>query len=172
MRTNRTILLVEDNPDDVLLVQLAFTKIDASVPLMTVSDGQQAIDYLSGEAHYANREEFPIPALILLDLHMPRVSGFEFLDWLRDQPKLRHLPVVVLKGSPFSPYVNRAYEAGPNSFVVKSADLRDFTNALKQTVVFWLGVCQLPETMNSSGGGEDNVLDLLFERRKKRDLAA
>lgn len=141
-----TILLVEDDSNDVLSIQRAFQKVGPNIHLTTVPDGEQAIGYLKGEGAYADRMKFPIPALILLDLSMPRVNGFEVLEWLRKQEALRHLPVIVLTTSVYAPDVQRAYRTGANSFVVKAMDWGDFTKSIKEIVDFWLVTCVLPQT--------------------------
>src|SRR4051812_6820580 len=93
------ILLVEDREDDVLLIKRAFDKIGLANPVQVARDGQEAVEYLLGEEEFSNREEHPLPSLILLDLKMPRMNGFEFLVWIKKREELRHLPVVVLSSS-------------------------------------------------------------------------
>jgi CheY-like chemotaxis protein len=117
-----TVLLVDDSPDDVFLVGRAFRQVGIPNPLVVVGDGDQAIQYLKGEGIYADREQFPIPVLVLLDLNTPRVTGFEVLTWLRQDPDFRHLPVIVLTASTYSPDVTRAYQLGANSFLTKPTD--------------------------------------------------
>ncbi|MCK5545342.1 MAG: response regulator, partial [Desulfobulbaceae bacterium] len=90
-----TILLVEDNPNDVILIERAFRKANIANPLQRVTDGEQAVAYLAGERPYAERARCPLPVLMLLDLKLPRKSGLEVLEWLRDQPSLKRLPVIV-----------------------------------------------------------------------------
>src|SRR5437879_4965922 len=94
-----TILLAEDNEDDILLMQRAFAKARLANPLRVVHDGDEAIRYLTGEEPYADRHENPFPLMMLLDLHLPKVDGFEVLHWLRDKPELDGLIVVVLTSS-------------------------------------------------------------------------
>ena len=98
-----TILLVEDDPNDVALTQLAFEQARFTNPLQVVGDGEQAIAYLAGRAPYADRTRNPWPILVLLDLKLPRASGFEVLTWIRSVPNVRRLPVVVLTSSAQSP---------------------------------------------------------------------
>jgi CheY-like chemotaxis protein len=93
------ILLAEDREDDVVLIRRAFRQAYVNNPLQVVQDGVEAISYLRGEGKYSNREEYPLPDLILLDLKMPRVDGFEVLKWIREQPSLATLRVVVLTSS-------------------------------------------------------------------------
>jgi CheY-like chemotaxis protein len=140
-----TVLLVEDNPDDVLLTRRAFAKVHSSAPLEVVVDGEEAIDYLRGAGTYADRERFPLPLLMLLDLKLPRRSGFEVLEWLRGQPGLRRLPVVVLTSSGQSPDVNRAFDLGANSYLVKPVRLDDLVNLIKTLDLYWLLLNEKPD---------------------------
>ncbi|MDI6770019.1 MAG: response regulator [Anaerolineales bacterium] len=114
-----TILLVEDNPDDALLTQRAARKANLPNPVLVVEDGQAAIDYLSGAGEYTDRGRFPLPGLVLLDLNLPRKSGFEVLAWIRTQPELHALPVVMLTSSHDIPTIERAFSHGANAFLVK-----------------------------------------------------
>jgi len=138
MNGTDTILLIEDNPGDVLLIKLAFERLEFPCSIVSVSDGLEALEYLEGHDPYSDRSKFPLPKLILLDLRMPRMDGFEFLQWLRIAPLLRSLPVIVITSCPFSQDVSRAYRAGANSFLVKSVDHSQFTRDLKQALNFWL----------------------------------
>src|SRR5687768_12930434 len=112
MSARDTILIAEDNPDEVLLIRRAFRLAKLDYPLQVVSNGDAAIAYLGGEGQYADRSQYPLPTLMLLDLKMPRKSGLEVLEWLRDQPGLRRLRVVVLTASRESADVDQAYELG------------------------------------------------------------
>src|SRR5207237_9756647 len=94
MAEKMSILLVEDLEDDILLIRRAFTAAKLTTPLFAVRDGEEATAYLSGTGKYANRAEYPLPNLILLDLKMPRLDGFDFLDWLRQQPQLKAIPLI------------------------------------------------------------------------------
>lgn len=126
MAEHAVILLAEDEEDYVLLIQRAFAQAKIPNPLHVVWNGQEAISYLKGEGKYANREEYPLPDLFLLDLKMPRVSGFEVLQWIRSQPGLAPLRVLVLTSSDQIRDVNEAYKLGANSFLVKPMDFQDF----------------------------------------------
>src|SRR3954469_19027403 len=119
MREEMIILLAEDRQDDVLLVRRALSRAGIKNPLVVVGDGEELIEYLSGSGKYANRFEYPAPDLLLLDLKMPKLDGFEALAWVRSQPALRVLPIIVLTTSEHIYDVNRAYELGANSFLVK-----------------------------------------------------
>ncbi|MCH8745891.1 MAG: insulinase family protein [Chloroflexi bacterium] len=120
METNvDTILLVEDDPNDVTLIKRAFRKINLGCSLQVVNDGQQAIDYLEGVSPYDDRTLHPLPSLVLLDLKLPKKSGFEILEWLRGQSKLCRIPVVFLTSSDETSDIDRAYKLGANSYLVK-----------------------------------------------------
>ena len=140
-----TILLVEDDPDDVLLIRRAFTKAGILDSMETVPDGEGAVAYLEGSGPYASRERFPLPAIILLDLKLPRKSGFEVLDWIRARPGLRRIPVVVLTGSEQRSDVNRAFDAGANSYLVKPVGIGALTEILKTLNVYWLLLNERPD---------------------------
>jgi len=99
MTRSVTILLVEDEPNDAVLVQIALQKIIPGVALPVVSDGIQAVEYLKGSGPYADRSAYPFPDVVLLDLNLPLLDGFEVLRWIRQQPELKLLPVIGLTGS-------------------------------------------------------------------------
>ncbi len=132
------ILLVEDNPDDALLISRALKAIGVTSTLTVVPDGEEAIAYLAGTGQYSDRRRFPIPQLILLDLELPRINGFEVLSWLRKEPQFRKLPVVVLTATVFSSSIKTAYLLGANSFIVKPAGFSELTASLKQACDAWL----------------------------------
>ena len=149
MLDQAVILLAEDREDDILLVLRTLRKAFITNPLQVVRDGDEAIEYLSGEGKYANRAEYPLPALMLLDLKMPRKDGFEVIQWVRQQPGLSALPIVVLTSSENMRDVNTAYKLGANSFLVKPMEFNDFqamTNFLSQ---YWLRLNKQPETVRS-----------------------
>lgn len=132
------ILLVEDNPDDVMLLQYAFDKAGILNPLEVVADGDAAVDYIGRTGSYAGREGQPGPDLILLDLKLPRRSGFEVLSFVRQHEPTRHTPVVVLTSSDQEADIRRSYERGANSFLVKPIGrdgLIDMASALK---AYWI----------------------------------
>jgi CheY-like chemotaxis protein len=141
------VLLVEDNADDVMFVNLAFRRARIGHALMFVSDGEQAIDYLRGEGPYSNREKFPLPILMLLDLQMPKVDGFGVLRWVRGEARLRRLPITVFTGSNYPTHLAQAYELGANSFVLKPFKFEEFYRAISEIAGFWLGCCKLPRLL-------------------------
>ncbi|MFH1635603.1 MAG: response regulator [Chloroflexota bacterium] len=140
-----TILLVEDTPTDVIFIQRAFQDVNLVNYLQVVSDGEQAIAYLSGAGVYANRACYELPALILLDLKLPRKNGFEVLEWLRQQPGLRRLPVVVLTSSDDSSDIARAYDQGANSYLVKPFAYQKLVEMVMALKLFWVILAEPPE---------------------------
>ena len=146
MREHAVILLAEDREDDVVLIRRAFEKAKIPNPLYIVRDGEEAIWYLKGEGKFANRAEYPLPDLLLLDLKMPRVDGFEVLSWIRQEPGLTPLRILVLTSSDEIYDVNRAYQLGANSFLVKPHDFDDFTQLSVIIKDFWLQRSKAPET--------------------------
>ena len=146
---NPAILLVEDNPDDVLLLQRAFRKANLMNPVQVVPDGQAAIDYLSGAAPYDDRSRYPIPALVLLDLKLPKRNGHEVLQWIRAQPGLRRLPVAVLTTSRESPDINRAYDLGANSYLAKPVDFDALIEMVKTLQLYWMILNERPDVRNA-----------------------
>lgn len=139
-----TILLVEDNQTDVLLIRRAFDKAKLANPLQVVSDGDAAVEYLSGEGPYSDRSAFPLPILILLDLKLPRRSGLEVLQWLRAQETLKRMPVVILTSSQQDRDVNAAYDTGVNSYLVKPVDFEGLLKMLQTVNLYWLMLNQPP----------------------------
>ncbi|MBC1236222.1 response regulator [Nostoc sp. 2RC] len=140
----QTILLAEDDSNQVLLIRRALCKANLMQPLQVVSNGEAAISYLCGEGEYADRERYPLPILVLLDLKMPRKSGFEVLEWLKQQPKLKRLPVVVLTTSKETTDVHKAYDLGVNSYLVKPVAFSDLTAMVKLLDAYWLNLNQQP----------------------------
>lgn len=141
-----TILLIEDNDDDVLLICRGFKRSGISTPLQVLSDGEQAIAYLSGGGIYADRRHFPLPALILLDLRLPKKSGMEVLEWIKRSPGLRRLPVVVLTSSREHSDVHRAYDLGANSYLLKPVEFDHLRALLERLHLYWLRTNASPDT--------------------------
>ena len=136
MTTNgHAILLVEDDHNDVLLIKRAFQKVNIANPIIVVNDGEQAISYLAGREPYVDRA---LPMLVLLDLKLPRKSGHEVLEWLRQQSTLKRLPVVVLTASSESSDVNLAYDLGANSYLVKPVTFDSLVQMVKTLNLYWL----------------------------------
>lgn len=146
MAEHAVILLAEDEEDYVLLIRHAFAKANIRNPLHVVWNGEEAISYLKGDGKYSNRDEYPLPELLLLDIKMPRVNGFEVIKWIRAQPGLATLRVLVLTSSEELREVNEAYRLGANSFLVKPLDFQDFTQLSRLISEFWLKASKAPET--------------------------
>lgn len=146
---HKTILLAEDNSTDALMVQRAFKKAHLMNPVQVVDDGDKAVAYLSGQGPYADRDKYPLPVLLLLDLKLPRRSGLEVLEWLRGQEGLKRLPVVVLTSSKESADVNRAYDLGANSYLVKPVDFDPLLEMVKTLGLYWVVMNEKPETEKS-----------------------
>jgi len=142
---DEVILLAEDDPNDVLLIQRAFQRNHVANPVQVVRDGEEALAYLSGQAPFADRERHPLPVLMLMDLKMPRKSGLEVLAWVRHQPGLKRLPIIVLTSSNQSPDINRAYELGANSYLVKPAGFDSLLDLVKNLDMYWLILNEKPE---------------------------
>jgi CheY-like chemotaxis protein len=145
MTTVHTILLVEDDPNEIYLTQRAFLHANINVCLQVIYDGDSAIEYLSGVGKYADRERFPIPTLILLDLKLPCRSGHEILAWLRQHPELKLLPVVIFTSSREPSDVNLAYELGANSYLVKPSGLKALRRVVETLSLYWLVENEPPE---------------------------
>jgi CheY-like chemotaxis protein len=139
------VLLIDDDPADVFLVQRAFGKLGLAATLKVVNDGEEAIAYLSGRAKYAQRAVFPLPTLLLLDLKMPRKSGFEVLEWIKGQPTLRRLPVIVLTSSNQRADINRAYDTGANSYLVKTANPEAMQELTRVIDLYWNRMNERPQ---------------------------
>src|SRR5438132_11841162 len=131
------ILAAEDDPTEAFLLKRAFLRAGIGVPLDFVSDGQQAIDYLAGQHSFANRAAHPMPTVLLLDLKMPRVDGFQVIEWLRQQPLLRRLPVVVLTNSDLDEDVNRAFDLGANSYLRKPHNMPALEELVRILEQYW-----------------------------------
>lgn len=143
MNPGRTILLVDDSEDDLLLMRIAFQKAGCTSPLQEVHGGEEAMAYLKGEGPYGDRTKFPLPAVVLLDINMPMKNGFAVLDWVRAQPSLKPLPIFMLTASMRTEDVERAFDLGANSFLVKPTSLEELIKMLR-CVGDWLDYDHLP----------------------------
>jgi CheY-like chemotaxis protein len=143
----KRVLIAEDDPGDVFLLERAFAQAGVPAKLHFVRDGQEAIDYLTGENQFADREAHPLPHLMLLDLKMPRMSGFDVLGWLRKQPGLKRLLVAVLTSSDQPQDINRAYDLGANSYLLKPHDSERLSDLVKRMEQYWLELNQTAESL-------------------------
>jgi CheY-like chemotaxis protein len=146
MSDTAVILLVEDREDDIVIITKAFQLAGLTNPLHPVRDGEEAIAYLDGVGKYSNRAEHPLPILVLLDLKLPGIDGFEVLSWIRRQEGIRTLPVLVLTSSSEIRDINRAYHLGANSFFVKDFDFQNTVELGKLLRSYWLHTALPPET--------------------------
>jgi two-component system response regulator len=139
----RTILLAEDNPKDVELTLEALSEHNLANNVAVVKDGVEAMEFLRCEGKYKLRKQGN-PAVVLLDIKMPRMDGIEVLKAIRSDPTLKTLPVVMLTSSREEPDLKKSYELGANAYVVKPVDFQDFIEAVKQVGVFWAVINELP----------------------------
>jgi two-component system response regulator len=135
---DKIILVVEDNPDDQLLILRALKQSHIANEIVTAGDGEEALEYLHGTGRYAARNSSPLPQVVLLDLHLPKVDGLQVLQNLRATERTRNLPVVVLTSSDEDRDVVDSYRFGANSFVRKPVDFGEFSAAVKNLGLFWM----------------------------------
>jgi CheY-like chemotaxis protein len=128
---NKTILLVEDQNDDVILMQMALSKASVSNPLKVVIDGEQAVSYLNGDGQYSDRQHFPIPIAVLLDLNLPKRNGLEVLSWIRSNPKFDRLTVIILTASHRASDVEKAAALGANLYMIKPGKMSDLIELVR-----------------------------------------
>lgn len=147
--TNQTILLVEDNPDDADLALLAFKESGISENAVVARDGQEALDYLLDNGMLNGTRISVLPKVILLDINLPRVDGFEVLKRLRNNPLTCCLPVVVLSSSREESDLERSYQLGANSYIQKSLDFSRFVDSVKKMGEYWLSLNVVPEACHS-----------------------
>ncbi|MBI2353409.1 MAG: response regulator [Deltaproteobacteria bacterium] len=155
MTQNCVILLVEDNDDDEELTRLAFSMSNIANRLVVARDGAEALDFLLATGSWAGRPPEDEPCLVLLDLKLPKIGGLEVLRRLRDDPRTRLLPVVILTSSVEEQDVIRGYDLGCNSYIRKPVDFEQFTEAVKILGLYWLVLNQPPLPANPGGGGAD-----------------
>ena len=141
---NKTILLVEDNPQDEMLMLRALRKANVANRIDVVRDGQQALDHLFGEGEFAGRDPKELPAVVLLDIGLPRLSGLEVLERLRADPRTRLLPVVILTSSDEEQDRLKSYENGANSFVRKPVVFAEFAETMARLGLYWLATNEPP----------------------------
>jgi CheY-like chemotaxis protein len=145
VRRDETILLVEDNPDDVELTMRAFRKNNIANNVAVARDGVEALDYLFGRGPYAGRNTTETPRLILLDLKMPRMDGLHVLEHLRADERTKLTPVVILTSSKEEQDLVNSYKSGANSYVRKPIDFSQFLEAVRQIGLYWLLINESPE---------------------------
>jgi CheY-like chemotaxis protein len=143
MNVKQTILLVDDSENDLFLMRAAFKKAEFNSPLQAVQNGEEAIAYLKGEGIYSDRNQYALPAVMLLDLNMPRKNGFEVLQWVRSQPVFKRLSVIILTASLRGEDVERAFDLGANAFLVKPATLDQLITMIRR-LRDWLEINHFP----------------------------
>ena len=131
------VLVGDDYENDALLVRIVFERAGFAAPLQFAHDGEEVIAYLRGEGAFADRALFPLPTVLLLDLNLPQKSGFEVLAWIRQQPGLKRLHVFILSASNRKEDIQRAYELGANSYLIKSGNM-DELMVLAKCLLAWL----------------------------------
>jgi CheY-like chemotaxis protein len=139
MPQGQTILLVDDSENDLALMRIAFKKAKCNLPLHEVRNGEDAIAYLRGEGLYGNREKFPLPTIMLLDLNMPRKDGFAVLAWVRAQPLLKRLTIMVMTASARTSDIDRVFDLGASSFLVKPTSLETLA-AMVACLASWIKI--------------------------------
>ncbi len=130
------ILIAEDYESDAKLIERALKRAGVLNPILVVTDGDEAIAYLKGDGAYSDRTKFPLPGVLLLDLKMPRVTGFEVLEWWKKEPQLKELVIIVLSGLRELQEVTRAYQLGARTFLVKPPTEDEVKNLVKAFTVF------------------------------------
>jgi CheY-like chemotaxis protein len=140
-----TILVVEDDPDHYVLLELAARRAGVSAQLKRAADGNEAMQYLGGAGAFADRGTHPLPTIILSDLKMPRINGLELLQWVRAQPLLKRIPFILFSSSIQASDVNRAYDHGVSSYLLKPAALDDLVQMLYLVTRYWMKINQLPD---------------------------
>lgn len=139
------VLLVEDNPDHAELIRRGFERFQFAVSFYHVEDGEAALDYIFGRGAFADRAQFPVPDLVLLDLRLPRVDGLEVLREAKSHPTLHSIPIIVLTTSDAERDVAAAYQYHANSFVTKPVDFQQLLQLIKDLGIYWLAWNKSPQ---------------------------
>lgn len=139
------ILLVEDNEDDIELTRMAFRESKVANRVDVVRDGEEALDYLFCRGDHAHRKDDPLPAVVLLDLRLPKMDGLDVLEKLRNDRTTRYLPVVVLTSSREQDDLIGSYDRGANSFIRKPVEFEKFSKAVRELELYWLVLNEAPE---------------------------
>ena len=144
MNSNKVIFLIEDNPSDVDLAKRAFAKSRIANELVVAEDGEAALEYLHGEGPHAGREVSELPAVALLDLNLPKISGLEVLRRIRADGRTKRLPVVILTSSKEEQDLAASYDLGVNSYIRKPVDFEQFAQAIQILGLYWLVLNEEP----------------------------
>jgi CheY-like chemotaxis protein len=156
MAAEPNILLVEDSEDDAKLLQKLFAKAGLSTPIHVVADGVEAMSYLLGRDKFADRTNFPEPNILLIDLHMPRVNGLELMSWLQTQPDFEHLIIVALSGSAEQDEIDRAYQTGANSYLLKPGSAIELERVVNSFLNYWVRSNYLPRPVRFRSDSQGN----------------
>jgi CheY-like chemotaxis protein len=135
--SNYTILLVEDDENDAMLMRMAFEKNNILNPVQWVRDGLEAVDYLNGAGQYADRAKYPFPEVLLLDLKMPRMTGMELLAWIAEHPDFRIIPTIIMTSSKQELDIEKAYNLGANTYMTKPCSFDELAQMVKLTHEYW-----------------------------------
>jgi CheY-like chemotaxis protein len=146
------VLVVEDNDDDVMLIRRAFEKVAGAKRVVVTRDGSGALRYLFGRAPYEGGERFPLPHLILLDLKMPGVDGFEVLEVIKRSARTRSIPAVVLTSSSDAADIKRCYDLGANSYLIKPVAFEQLADVIAELDKYWLALNAWPAVEVGVGG--------------------
>jgi CheY-like chemotaxis protein len=157
MRVNPIdILLVEDSRNDIELTLRAFRKSKMKNKVYVVKDGQEALDYMYRRGEYKDKERAPTPGLILLDIKLPKVDGLEVLKQLKSDPKFKKIPIVMLTTSSRGPDINKSYELGANSYIVKPVTSDKFVETVHKIELYWVVINTLPTREGSKYSNAEN----------------
>ncbi|HDQ06805.1 MAG TPA: response regulator [Candidatus Bathyarchaeota archaeon] len=149
--TERPILLVDDNADDIMIAKRAFKECDIRNKVYVTYDGDEAIQFLRKEGKF---KDVPTSGLVILDLNMPKVDGFEVLKTIKGDDKLKSIPIIVLTSSSRPEDIERAYKLGCNSFIVKPVSFEDFVEAVMEIKRYWLSLAKLPYNHEKKNGDD------------------
>lgn len=151
------ILIAEDDSNDALILKISLKKVGILNPIQIVEDGSEAIAYLRGDEKYSDRTAFPFPGVVITDLKMPKVSGFEVLEWLKSHPECSVIPAIVLTASAIESDIVRSHQLHANCYLQKPGNLEDFEKMLRLVFDFW-NMCKIPK-LTSSVCAEENPVD-------------
>jgi CheY-like chemotaxis protein len=144
-KNNTVVLLIEDNPDHVLLIKEALAVNNIINEIRVVEDGEEALDYLFRRGQYADPQESPRPTLIILDIKLPKMDGQEVLKIIKSDPGLKHIPVIVLTTTTQEEEIVKSYQNGANSYITKPIDPQEFFDKIKKLKIYWLITNSIPE---------------------------
>lgn len=147
MPSRRPILVVEDDPIDRELIELAFKRAGAERAVVTVSDGQEALDYLTAQGRFHDRPASHLPIVITLDLDMPGMDGFEFLRQVKTMPNLPIIPIIVFTTSQYDQDLTQSYNLGANGCITKPGDFEEFIEIAQGVDLYWCRINQVPQRL-------------------------